>query len=99
MFESLLQDIRVGFRVLTKDKSFCILAVLVLALGICGVTTQLTMVNAIMLRGFSFPHPEQLMNVGLIDPQASDQTTTSATATSLRRRITRICGRARSRSR
>jgi predicted permease len=31
------------------------------------------MVNAIMLRGFSFPHPEQLMNVGLIDPQGSDQ--------------------------
>ena len=27
----------------------------------------------IMLRGFSFPHPEQLMSVGLIDPQASDQ--------------------------
>ena len=40
MFESFLQDIRVGFRVLTKEKSFCILAVFVLALGICGVTTS-----------------------------------------------------------
>ena len=72
-FESFFQDLRIGLRMLVKDKTFFILAVTVLALGICGVTTQLTMVNAIMLRGFSFPHPEQLMNVGLIDPQTSDQ--------------------------
>ena len=73
MFDSFWQDVRIGFRILFKEKSFCFLAVLVLGLGICGVTTQFTMVNAIMLRGFSFPHPEELMSVGLIDPQASDQ--------------------------
>ena len=73
MLESILQDIRIGFRVLTKDKSFCFLAVLVLALGICGVTTQFSIVNAFVLRGFSFPHPEQLMSVGLIDPQGTPQ--------------------------
>jgi len=73
MFNSFWQDVRVGFRVLMKDKTFCFLAVFVLALGICGVTTQFTVVNAVVLRGFSFPHPEQLMNVGLIDPGASDQ--------------------------
>ncbi len=72
-FNSFLQDVRVGLRVLFKDKGFCFLAVLVLALGIGGVTTQFTVVNAIVLRGFSFPHPEQLMSVGLIDPQASAQ--------------------------
>src|SRR6185295_884695 len=68
MFESFLQDIRIGFRVLLKEKSFCFLAVLVLSLGICGVTTQFTIVNGLVLRGFSFPNPEQLMSVGLIDP-------------------------------
>lgn len=73
MFESFLQDIRVGFRVLLKEKSFCFLAILVLGFGICGVTTQFTVVNGLVLRGFSFPHPEQLMSVGLIDPQASAQ--------------------------
>src|SRR5205807_1419733 len=56
---------------LFKEKSFCFLAVLVLGLGIGGATTQFTVVNATVLRGFSFPHPEQLMSVGLIDPQAS----------------------------
>lgn len=73
MIESFLQDVRIGFRVLFKDKSFCFLAVLVLALGIAGVTTQFTVVNAFVLRGFSFPHPEQLMSVGFIDPQATPQ--------------------------
>ena len=73
ILDSFRQDVRVGLRVLFKEKSFCILAVLVLCLGIGGATTQFTVVNAIVLRGFSFPHPEQLMGVGLIDPKASDQ--------------------------
>src|SRR5438067_3756565 len=71
--DSFRQDVRVGLRVLFKDKTFCFLAVLVLGLGIGGATTQFTIVNAIVLRGFSFPHPEQLMSVGLIDPKANDQ--------------------------
>ncbi|PYL81438.1 MAG: hypothetical protein DMF23_14440, partial [Verrucomicrobia bacterium] len=72
ILDSFRQDVRVGLRVLVKDKSFCFLAVVVLGLGIGGATTQFTVVNAIVLRGFSFPHPEQLMSVGLIDPQASE---------------------------
>src|SRR6185437_15257198 len=73
IIDSLTQDIRGGFRVLLKDKVFCILSILVLALGIGGAVTQFTVVNAIVLRGFSFPHPEELASVGLIDPKASDQ--------------------------
>src|SRR6267143_2661366 len=73
MFNSFFQDVRVGLRVLFKDKAFCFLAVLVLGLGIGVATTQFTIVNTIVLRGFSFPHPEQLVSVGLIDPKASDQ--------------------------
>ena len=69
--DSFRQDARIGLRVLFKEKSFCFLAMLVLGLGIGGATTQFTVVNAVVLRGFSFPHPEQLMSVGLIDPQAS----------------------------
>src|SRR6201984_806307 len=73
ILDSFRQDVRVGLRVLLKEKSFCFLAVLVLGLGIGGATTQFTVVNAIVLRGFSFAHPEQLVSVGLIDPKASDQ--------------------------
>src|SRR4051812_8256854 len=73
ILESFNQDVRVGLRVLLKDKVFCILSILVLALGIGGAMTQFAVVNAIVLRGFSFPHPEQLVSVGLIDPKATDQ--------------------------
>src|SRR6476659_3793872 len=73
ILDSFRQDVRVGMRVLFKEKSFFFLAVLVLALGIGGATTQFTVVNTILLRGFSFPRPEQLVSVGLIDPKASDQ--------------------------
>jgi predicted permease len=73
ILESFGQDVRIGLRVLVKDKVFCLLSVLVLTLGIGGAMTQFTVVNAIVLRGFSFPHPEQLVSVGLIDPKATDQ--------------------------
>src|SRR5882757_6905794 len=68
MFESIIGDLRIGLRVLIKEKSFCALAVTVLALGICGVTTMFSVVNGVMLRGFSFPHAERLMSLQFIDP-------------------------------
>ncbi|HEX4641441.1 MAG TPA: ABC transporter permease, partial [Chthoniobacterales bacterium] len=73
ILDTFRQDVRIGLRILFKEKAFCILAILVLALGIGGAMTQFAVVNAIVLRGFSFPHPEQLVSVGLIDPKASDQ--------------------------
>jgi putative ABC transport system permease protein len=73
ILETFGQDLRIGLRIFLKEKSFCLLAILVLALGIGGAMTQFAVVNAIVLRGFSFPHPEQLVSVGLIDPKASDQ--------------------------
>src|SRR5437763_7192811 len=73
ILEQFSQDVRIGLRVLFKDKVFLLLSIVVLALGIGGAMTQFAVVNAIVLRGFSFPHPEQLVGVGLIDPKASDQ--------------------------
>ena len=61
------QDLRIGARVLFKEKSFCILAVTVLALGICGVTTMFSVVNGTMLRGFSFPNAGRLAGIQVID--------------------------------
>jgi hypothetical protein len=69
--EILRQDIRIGFRTLIKERAFCALAVFVLAIGIAAVTTQFSVVNAVMLRGFSFPNAERLMNVNFIDPTSA----------------------------
>jgi putative ABC transport system permease protein len=69
--ESLLQDLRIGVRVLVKERAFCALAIAALALGISAVTTQFTVVNGVMLRGFSFPNADRLMNVNFIDPTSA----------------------------
>src|SRR2546422_72916 len=68
MVTNLVQDLRVGLRVLLREKGFCALAVVVLALGICGVTTMFSVVNGIMLRGFSFPNAARMVSVSFIDP-------------------------------
>ncbi|HNC23196.1 MAG TPA: ABC transporter permease [Opitutaceae bacterium] len=68
MLSNFLQDVRIGLRVLIKEKSFCALAAGVLALGICAVTTQFAVINGVLLRGFSFPHAEQLVDVLFVDP-------------------------------
>ena len=67
ILENFLQDLRIGLRVLVKEKSFCALAVLVLALGIGGVTTMFSVVNGTMLRGFSFPNASRLAGVQVVD--------------------------------
>src|SRR5581483_4300314 len=68
LLETFLQDLRIGLRVLIKEKGFCALAVSVLALGICAVATQFSIVNGVVLRGFSFPHASRLVGVQFIDP-------------------------------
>ena len=69
--ETLRRDVTVGLRVLIKEKSFCALAVIVLALGIAGVTTMFSVVNGVMLRGFSFPNASRLVSLNFIDPSSS----------------------------
>jgi putative ABC transport system permease protein len=66
--EDTARDIRIGLRVLVKEKGFCALAIFVLAIGISAVTTQFAMVNGIMLRGFSFPTADRLADVSFVDP-------------------------------
>src|SRR5437762_7664473 len=70
--ETFRQDLRVGVRVLVKERSFCGLAVIVLALGICGVTTMFSVVDGVMLRGFAFPHADRLVGVNFIDPSSAN---------------------------
>jgi putative ABC transport system permease protein len=66
--ETFLQDLRIGLRVLIKEKGFCALAATVLALGICAVTTQFSIVNGVLLRGFTFPNADRLASIQFIDP-------------------------------
>ncbi len=69
--EDFRRDLHVGLRVLVKEKSFCALAVFVLALGIAAVTTQFSVVNGVMLRGFSFPNADRMTSVRFVDPTSA----------------------------
>ena len=77
------QDLRIGARVLFKEKGFCFLAVTVLALGICGVATMFSVVNGVMLRGFSFPNTDRLTSIQIIDPKQSNLFGVNSQITSL----------------
>jgi predicted permease len=72
MIANLVQDLRVSLRVLLREKGFCAMAVVVLALGICGVSTTFSVVNGVMLRGFSFPNAARLVSVSFVDPTSSN---------------------------
>lgn len=64
-------DLRIGARILRREKAFCALAVVVLALGISGVTAMFSVVNGVMLRGFSFPNAERLASANFVDPSSA----------------------------
>src|SRR5215467_15451657 len=70
--DSLAQDLRIGLRVLRKERSFSLLAIVVLALGICGVATMFSVVNGVMLRGFSFPNADRLASANFVDPTSTN---------------------------
>ncbi len=69
MLETFCQDLKIGLRVLVKEKSFCALAVFVLAIGISAVTTQFAIINGVLLTSLDFPQPEQLVDVRMVDEQ------------------------------
>jgi putative ABC transport system permease protein len=75
--ETFLQDLRIGARVLVKERGFCLLAVLVLALGIGGVTTMFSVIDGVLLRGMPFPNPKQLVDVQWRDPAQPPDVTNS----------------------
>lgn len=81
LIETFLQDLRIGFRVLIKEKTFCALAVGILALGICAVTTQYAVVNGVLLRAFNFRDAEQLVDVLVVDPANFNPTNFNAQVT------------------
>ena len=60
---SIRQDIRYGLRMLGKDLSFTIVAVLTVALGIAANTTIFSAVSAVLLRKPAVRNPDSLVTV------------------------------------
>jgi putative ABC transport system permease protein len=70
----LIQDLRFGFRSITKDRIFFVTAVLALALGIGAVTVIFTVIDSIVLNPFPYFDSQRIYEIEIRDR------TTNATA-------------------
>jgi putative ABC transport system permease protein len=61
--QTLLQDLRFSLRLFTRRPSLTFAAIIALALGIGAATAVFSVVNAVLLRGLSFPDPDHLAMV------------------------------------
>ncbi len=64
--ETLLQDVRFGFRRLVKSPGFSIVAILSLALGIGANTAIFSLVNMILFRPLPVSNPDQIVSVAAV---------------------------------
>src|SRR5215207_6990612 len=62
--DEMIQDLRYGVRMLLKNKSFTLVSMLTLALGIGANTAIFSVVDALALRPLPYAEPERLLWVG-----------------------------------
>jgi putative ABC transport system permease protein len=77
MFETLVQDIRYGFRMLGKHKAFTSIAVVTLALGIGANTAIFSVVNELLLRPLPYRDAARVVTVWEVSPEGRHQNSTS----------------------
>jgi len=76
----MLQDLRLGVRLLVRHRSFTAIAVLTLAAGIGANITIFSVVNAVMLRPLPYPEAERLVFIWSEVPQQNVRERASAYA-------------------
>jgi predicted permease len=70
--DHLLQDVRVGTRMLRRNPTFSAVAIVTLALGIGANTAIFSLVNAVLLRPLPFPSPDRLVLIWATNTKSGD---------------------------
>ncbi|HXQ72373.1 MAG TPA: ABC transporter permease, partial [Pyrinomonadaceae bacterium] len=76
-FETVMQDVRYGVRMLTKHRAFTAVAVITLALGIGANTAIFSVVNELLLRPLVYRDAERIVMLWEVTPEGRRQNTTS----------------------
>jgi predicted permease len=70
-FDTLAHDLRYGWRLLRRNPSFTIAALLTLAIGIGANTAVFGVVNSVLLKPLAYPQPDQLITLRQMAPGAA----------------------------
>ncbi len=70
--EDLAQDTRYALRTFRQKPAFAAISILVLALGVAATTLMFGIINGVLLKPLSYPHPEQLLTLHGSLPQFGD---------------------------
>lgn len=73
LVETVLQDVRFAIRVLTRDRSFAVTAILVLGVGLGVNNMFFTLVYAHKFRGVDIKGVEQVMHISTLDDRATNR--------------------------
>ena len=76
-FETVMQDVRYGARMLAKHKAFTAIAVITLALGIGANTAIFSVVNELLLRPLPYRDADRIVTLWEVSPEGRHQNTTS----------------------
>jgi predicted permease len=66
---ALWQDVRFGWRNLTRTRGFVLIALAMVANGIAATTAMFSVVNAVLLRPLPFRHPDRIVSISGFNTQ------------------------------